>query len=271
MKYLIYKITNLINDKIYIGQHKTNNINDDYMGSGKHLLNQQKKYGIQNFQKEILYIFDNSEDMYKKEAEIVNEDFLKRKDVYNLKEGGEGGWDFINETLQNDPIKKEQFRINSINARAKGRQILKEMVETDSIFKEKMQKIHRKNIKKQIDKRLELLETDEEFRQNNQKNQQKGAQKMKELLKNDSNFRQKFVESRTGEKNSQYGTMWISNIELKENKKMKKGEEVPDGWLAGKNLWNRLCQHENCNEIFSSVRLKLCPKHLEEHKLNKKK
>lgn len=94
---------------------------------------------------------------------------------------------------------------------------------------------------------------------------------MKELLKNDSNFRQNFVENHTGEKNSQYGTMWISNIELKENKKMKKGEEIPNGWLPGKNLWNKLCHHENCNEIHTSYRLKLCPKHLEEHKLNKKK
>lgn len=41
-----------------------------------------------------------------------------------------------------------------------------------------------------------------------------------------------------GEKNSQYGTMWISNIELKENKKIKKTDFIPDGWVKGRNKWN---------------------------------
>ena len=34
--------------------------------------------------------------MNSKEAELVNEEFLKRDDVYNIKLGGEGGFDFIN-------------------------------------------------------------------------------------------------------------------------------------------------------------------------------
>jgi hypothetical protein len=44
---------------------------------------------------------------------------------------------------------------------------------------------------------------------------------------------------RIGENNGSYGTMWICNLELKENKKIKKDEEIPDGWVKGRNGWNK--------------------------------
>lgn len=91
IKYVIYKITNNINDKIYIGAHATSNINDSYMGSGKHLIRAQSKYGIENFSKEILHIFDNATDMYEKERQIVDKEFILSENTYNLKLGGEGG------------------------------------------------------------------------------------------------------------------------------------------------------------------------------------
>jgi hypothetical protein len=73
MFYLIYKITNKIDGKIYIGSHKTKNIDDNYMGSGKYLNHAYKKHGVENFIKEILFVFTNASEMYAKEAEIVNE------------------------------------------------------------------------------------------------------------------------------------------------------------------------------------------------------
>ena len=90
--YYIYRITNLINGKTYIGQHGYKKLNDCYMGSGKHLKRAQKKYGIENFKKEIL-IFN-----------IVRKDFIDLlekeyiafyksigKAEYNIASGGYSG------------------------------------------------------------------------------------------------------------------------------------------------------------------------------------
>lgn len=95
MYFTVYKTTNLLNGKFYVGMHKTSNIDDEYLGSGKVLLNAIKKYGKENFKKEVLFVFDNEEDMKEKEKEIVTEEFLKNNDVYNLCEGGKGGFSYI--------------------------------------------------------------------------------------------------------------------------------------------------------------------------------
>jgi len=91
MFYIIYKTTNLLDNKIYIGAHATKDINDGYMGSGKYLKRAMMKYGIENFQKEVLFVFTNKEDMFAKEAEIVSEDFITTANTYNIKPGGSGG------------------------------------------------------------------------------------------------------------------------------------------------------------------------------------
>ncbi|CAL9993273.1 homing endonuclease [Vibrio phage D480] len=91
MFHIVYQITNLINNKIYVGKHSTENIHDEYMGSGKLLLRAIKKYGKENFTKDILFVSLDEKDAYKAEHEIVNEDFVLREDTYNLKVGGLGG------------------------------------------------------------------------------------------------------------------------------------------------------------------------------------
>ena len=88
--HLIYMIVNKINNKIYIGKHSTKNPHDSYMGSGKAINRSIKKYGLENFEKTILYCFDSEDEAYLKESEIVDENFVKRSDTYNMKCGGKG-------------------------------------------------------------------------------------------------------------------------------------------------------------------------------------
>lgn len=106
MKYIVYKTTCLINGKYYIGKHQTENpdIFDGYLGNSvwvnrnDKLKNPEfpfhfavKKYGVKNFKRETLFIFDTAKEAFAKEAELVNEDFIKRDDNYNVVVGGKGG------------------------------------------------------------------------------------------------------------------------------------------------------------------------------------
>lgn len=86
-----YKITNNINNHFYYGVHNTDNLEDGYMGSGKRLHLAYKKYGIENFTKEILRFFDTSEEAFEYEAEIVNEKLVSDKNCYNMINGGKSG------------------------------------------------------------------------------------------------------------------------------------------------------------------------------------
>lgn len=90
-QYYIYKITNLVNGKQYIGKHY-GELNDSYLGSGKLIKKAIEKYGKENFKKEILYIAkDNSEANLKEKEFIKVYNAVKREDFYNLHEGGDGG------------------------------------------------------------------------------------------------------------------------------------------------------------------------------------
>ena len=102
MFYYLYEIRNNLNGKIYVGVHKTKDLDDGYMGSGKIICSAIQKHGRENFTKVILETFETSEAMYAREAEIVTEEFLARDDVYNLRRGGHGGFDYINSNGLND-------------------------------------------------------------------------------------------------------------------------------------------------------------------------
>lgn len=88
MNHIVYKITNLLNGKEYIGIHSTDNLNDGYMGSGSALKKAIKKHGAENFKKEILYNFKTRKEASIKERELVNEEYTISRSTYNIVLGG---------------------------------------------------------------------------------------------------------------------------------------------------------------------------------------
>jgi hypothetical protein len=104
--YTVYQLTNTVNQKIYIGVHQTDDLDDGYYGSGLIIRRAIRKYGRPAFKKDILHIFNTRSEMYAKEAEIVTPEFLARPDVYNVTLGGNGGWHRANQLLTAEDRKK---------------------------------------------------------------------------------------------------------------------------------------------------------------------
>jgi hypothetical protein len=210
MKYTIYKTTNKINNKIYIGKHQTTNINDDYFGSGKLLKQAVKKYGKNNFTKEIIHVYDTEEEMNQKEKELVTESFIKRKDTYNLCVGGNGGNDGFSYINKNFWTKEKRLEHNT-KAWAIGRQ---------KVSKNQLKEYATKGARKRNSLYGNPNTDGSSFRG------KKHSEKTKEKMRHAHNGKH------IGNKNSQYGTIWITNGI--ENKKNHKNSAIPDGWMHGR-------------------------------------
>jgi len=103
VKHIVYKTTNKINSKYYIGVHSTKNINDSYLGCGhwhgrkicnatfSPILNAFKKYGDNNFSKEVLFVFENREDALQKEKELID---INDSKCYNARTGGDSNYTY---------------------------------------------------------------------------------------------------------------------------------------------------------------------------------
>jgi hypothetical protein len=215
MQYIVYKTTNQINGMFYIGTHKTDDLNDDYMGSGKYLRRAIQKYGLKNFKKVVLHVFDNPDEMFSKEAEIVTEAFLSEENTYNLKVGGFGGWDLVN---QESPRRLKKNQLGRISAN----RTIKDRYGVDNPG----QLPHNR---KASSERMKKLNADGKIKYGNFKDHlHTDATKQKIGLANKL--------AALGDKNSQFGTMWIMNYELKECMKILKSEPIPDGWVKGRKM-----------------------------------
>lgn len=106
MKYIVYQTTNIENNKIYIGVHKTKDADlfDGYIGCGIIITNPStymnpttplqyavKKYGTSKFRRSILKVYDTAEEAFEMELLLVDQTFINRIDTYNAKLGGCGG------------------------------------------------------------------------------------------------------------------------------------------------------------------------------------
>lgn len=204
MYYYVYQITNLINNKIYVGRHKSpkHPAINGYYGSGKLIIVAIKKYGKENFTKEVLQFCSSLEESCIKEAEIVTEDFVKRKDTYNLKEGGLVGWDHYYGT-----------ETHKANSRKGG---LKSANNPNNVFYSK--EFHEKNAYNNTPERMKLL--------GEKANSPSAQRKRKETFKRNKHSQ--------GENNSQYGKVWISNILTKEIRRITNKDTIPEGWVRGK-------------------------------------
>jgi len=202
--YTIYKITNLVNGKTYIGKHETSQVNDGYMGSGKHLKRAIAKYGAENFVKTILHVYSTEAEMNQKEKELVTEEWCLRKDNYNLCVGGQGGFGYIN-----------QLGINNLPTESKMR----------GIRKTAEKRRGRKN--PQCSNNFEAARLAGRIRHDGFKGKAHSSETKQKIRASSKGVA-------VGEKNSQFGKVWITDG--LNNKKISATDTVPAGWRFGRVL-----------------------------------
>ena len=216
MYYTVYKTTNKTNGKIYIGAHKTKCLDDNYLGSGKQLKYAIEKYGVDNFIKEILFVFDTPEEMYAKEAELVTKEFIAEHNTYNLKVGGFGGFDYLNQWDDNPSHSIDHMRrMHEAGKDARAKDRIKRF--SDPEYRAMWGKMSSQNQIQQYSQgrvpgMLNKKHTEETKRKISVANSEK----------------------QNGSRNSKFGTMWITDGT--KNKKIKKDDLVPDGWKLGRIL-----------------------------------
>ena len=210
----IYKTTNIITNKFYIGMHSTDDVNDGYVGSGKRLWYSINKYGKENHICEILEYLPDRESLRKREEEIVNGDLIKEDLCMNLVIGGESrGFDYINENgLNTGKNNTSHFagRTQPQTAKDKLSELQKVRLQ-DTDYKEFV-----------IDVLL--------------KNRSVGHRHTDKTKKEMSNKRKG---TGRGVDNSQYGTCWVYSTVKQKSKKISTKELdkfLSNGWIKGRKM-----------------------------------
>jgi group I intron endonuclease len=91
MYFYVYLITNIINKRQYVGEHISNNLDDNYLGSGVYICRAIKKYGKENFQKQILEEYNSKEEAFIAQEKYIEEFNTLIPNGYNISPTG-GIW-----------------------------------------------------------------------------------------------------------------------------------------------------------------------------------
>lgn len=212
--HFIYKTTNSITGKFYVGMHSTKNINDGYIGSGKILRRSIAKYGREVHTFEVIEILPNREALASREREIVNEELLTDPRSMNIRLGGEGGGGWT----------KDQQKTNNRKSQQAQRNLWRENKEWAKHRRETCRRVlaERRSLGNALPK--PIPHTPGEF-----KHTEEAKRKISE-----ANSR---LQRGTG--NSQHGTCWIHLPEQKINKKIPKTELyqwIDLGWIQGRKM-----------------------------------
>jgi len=104
----VYVTTNLANGKKYVGDHSTNILDDDYLGSGKIIKDSIKKYGKEKFTKEIIKLCETKKEAFDLQEKYINKFNTLIPNGYNISpKGGRGvrGW-YQHSTETKEKIRK---------------------------------------------------------------------------------------------------------------------------------------------------------------------
>lgn len=258
----VYLIENTVNKKTYIGVHKTDTLEDGYMGSGSALLNAQKKYGIENFKKEIIEFFDTYQKALAMEKFLVNLKYVKDPNTYNLRIGG-NHWEGGSETLFERMSSAQKMRFKSEDERKKCSEIMKNLWNSDEhrrvmdrVFKNpersaKISKNRSKWAKDNPEANRALMDkinkNPEKIRKTAEKH--RGMKRSNETKKNVSDALKKFHLETAHRRNETIGKgcVYIHNENTKEVKRVDKNEVIPDGWKRGSGI-SRKSTHKDLNK-----------------------
>lgn len=199
MHYTVYQITNQVNGKIYIGCHKTDDLNDSYMGSGTLIKRAIAKYGIDNFTKVTLAVFDSQEQMFEEEKMMIS----KMNPDYNIHPGGNGGFQHVNSTGANNQNKDRDAIREKVSRKLKGRTCPEHV-------KQALRDSHQGRDPSMYATFTGRSHSDEAKVKIGRSNSQK----------------------QSGKLNSRYGTQWITDGIS--SRVIDRGDPIPDGWRPGR-------------------------------------